>query len=111
MSWEVGASCTDCAVFADVYHDTMRWVALAPTPRTIAEDVAGACAPAMVIEPMPNAAEAARTATPAIVAGRLLADFIVQLEGFTDVPSLCRYENANGPRRSFPRPTCRDVKS
>ena len=41
-SWEVGATCTDCAVLADVYQDTTRCDALAPTPRTMPEDVAGA---------------------------------------------------------------------
>ena len=53
-SCEVGATCTDCAVFADVYQDTTRCDVLAPTPRLMVDDVAGACAPA-VIEPMPIA--------------------------------------------------------
>ena len=41
-SCEVGATCTDCAMLADVYHDTTRCDGFAPTPRTTAEDVAGA---------------------------------------------------------------------
>ena len=61
----VGATCTDCAVLADVYQVTMRCDAFVPTPRTIA----GRAWPAparrrMVIVPMPSAAVAASAATP-----------------------------------------------
>ena len=66
----VGASCTDCAELADVYQETTRCDALAPTVRTMLELVAGAWAPATVTEPMPIAAAAASTATPAPTTGR-----------------------------------------
>jgi hypothetical protein len=79
-------------VFADVYQDTTRCEALAPTPSEMVDDVAGACAPAMVIEPMPNAADAATAARPAMASGRRrrgeLWDLNVPVESFTDVPSL-----------------------
>ena len=67
-SCEVGATCTACAVLAEVYQDTTRCDALAPTPRTMPVTSPAPAAPAVVIEPMPNAAETARAARPAATA-------------------------------------------
>ena len=60
-----------------------------PTPRTIPDEVAGACAPAIVIVPMPSAAVAASAATPAPTA-RDREDFSV----FNCVPSLSEMDRA-----------------
>src|SRR5215218_4485530 len=94
-SWEVGTTCTDCAVLDDEYQDTTRWPWLAPTLRTMADEVAGACAWAPVSEPMPDTPEMASVARAAPTAARRRTRLgpcgvpaLHVLEDTTDVPCL-----------------------
>src|SRR5262245_58924670 len=88
MSCEVGATCTSWDVLADVYQDTTRWDSLAPTPRTIPEDVAGS-APAAVIEPTPTTAATTTTARLPVTASRRrppFENFLIHLDSFIPHP-------------------------